>query len=218
MSNLQTLRTQLRQEMRVDPNGRIHSDNILNRNINQAIRQVQQDGDYQWHFNDAENTESTVVSQANYTLPSDFVRIEEASVRWKGIRLTPRTFNFLKEGSLLTVDGQPSYYALRGNAMYIAQPPNAIEDLTYNYRKQLPTMDVDSDDSGIPVDFDEAITQFAAYLSWQDFAGKQDFSIQAVQSYNEMIKGLFAQYLGRRDESNFNMSFEVPNIQYNNVY
>lgn len=210
MSSLLTLRQNLRQEMRVDPSGRVQADTLLNRNLNQAIAQIQQDGDYNWGFNDADYSTSTVVGQAAYTLPSDFVRIEAGTIKYNEYQLMPVDYRWLKgTNQTLAVNGSPSYYYLRNNNLNLFQRPDAINALEMSYRKQLAIMASDSDDSGLPLVFNEAIVLYAAYLCWNDFSGKEDKAITSFQSYNETMKGLFAQYLGSRDESNFNMAFET---------
>jgi len=212
MSTLLSLRSQLRQEMRVDPNGRIQPDAILNRNINQAVRQIQQDGDYNWHFNDAEYTVSTIVSIGTYLLPSDFVRLEFNTVKYNNYSIIPVDYRWLKRTvSTLATDGNPSYYYIRGSNIGIYARPNAIKTLEFEYRKQLPSMSSDGTDSGLSTDFDEAIVQYASFLCWQDFEGKENKTASSLQAYNETMKGLFAQYLGRRDEVNYGINFETTN-------
>lgn len=213
MSTLSTLRSRVRLEkVRIDPNGRIQSDTILNSNINQAVTQIQQDGDFGWHFNDAEYSVATVASTATYALPSDFVRIEKGTVKWNTSLLERADYNWLvRTNSSLAVDGTPAYYYLRGVNIGLFQRPNEIQNLTFNYRKKLAAMAADGTDSGLPSDFDEAIIQYATYLCFAPFAGKEDKALQAVQAYNEAMKGLNAQYLGTRDEENFGMGFETIN-------
>ncbi len=213
MSMLSALRSRVRLEkVRIDPNGRIQSDSILNNNINQAVTQIQQDGDFGWHFNDAEHSVATVVSTGTYALPSDFVRLEMGTVKWNAQPLDRAGYNWLvRTNSSLAVDGTPSYYYLRGVNIGLFQRPDAIQNLTFNYRKKLAAMAADGTDSGLPSDFDEAIIQYATYLCFSPFAGKEDKALQAVQAYNEAMKGLNAQYLGTRDEENFGMGFETIN-------
>ena len=196
--------------MRIDPNARIWSDAVLSEALTKAVNQIQQDGDFSWSFNDAENTTATVASQAAYTLPTDFVRIEADTVLWNNSVLEPTDYRyFLKNRAWITTDGTPSRYALRGNYIYLALRPNAIQNLTYGYRKKLTKMSADSDDSGMPDEFNRALTTFAIYLCFSDIEGKQDLAVTAIQSYNELMKGLFSQYLGTRDENNFIFSFET---------
>jgi len=205
--------------MRVDPNGRIQGDSLLNRNLNQAVKQIQQDGDYNWHFNDGDYSVTTVVSTGTYALPTDFVRLEEDSVKYNTYSLNKADYRWLKRtNSTLATDGNPSYYYLRGSSIGLFQRPNDTKTLEFPYRKKLTAMSADADDSGLPDEFDEAVIQYASFLSWGDFEGKENKATSCLQTYGETMKGLFAQFLGRRDEGNFQMGFETVNSSVTPFY
>lgn len=210
MATRLTLRDNLRDELKIDATGKVWSDSILNRNLEVAKRKIQQDGDFQWHFNDGENSEAAVVSQREYDLPSDFVRIEESTVRYDGTLLDKTTLNQLRrQNKDLTTDGRPAVYYLRGNSLGLYLRPDDTLTIDYLYRKRLADFVDDSTDSGMPAEFDEAQIQYASYLCWNDIQGRADKALEAIQNYKEMMEGLYAQYLGRRDEGNFQMGFEV---------
>lgn len=219
MATRSTYRSRLRTELKIDPSGRIWSDSTLNNNIQQAVYQVQQDGNYDWPFNDATNTTATVVSTATYNLPTAFVRIEAGTVKWNAQQLIPADFRWLTANNQsLAVDGNPSYYYLRGSTIGLFQRPNAIQNLTYLYRGKLADFSDDVTDNGMPNEFTEAISQYAAYLTWSDVEGRGDKAIESLQNYKQVLEGLNDQFLGaRRDESNFGFGFEVvQNNWYNN--
>lgn len=52
MSTRSQLRGKLRTELKIDPNGKIWSDAVLNQYINTAYFQAQKDGNYKWRAND----------------------------------------------------------------------------------------------------------------------------------------------------------------------
>lgn len=210
MSTLLNLRSRLRTELKVDPNGRIWSDATLDTALNQAVLQIQQDGDFDWHFNDAVNSETTVASTATYALPSDFVRLELNTVKYNSSSLEQVDYRWLfRTNSSLAVDGTPAYYYLRGTNIGLFKRPNDTLTLEYLYRSKLTAMSDDADDSGLPSDFDEAVTHFTCYLAWNDIAGKNDKAIESLQNYKLVMEGLYAQYLGRRDQGNFSFGFET---------
>lgn len=209
MSTLQTLRDKLRSEIKIDPNGRIWSDTVLNRNINSAVSRIQADGNYNWHFCDAENSESTVAAQSAYALPANFARVEEGTVTYDTQVMTPVSYKYVLSASLLDQSGTPMYYSLRGTNMYLVAVPDAIKTLKYGYRKKLTEMSSDATDSGLPSEFDYPVIKWAAYLSWAAIRDGEQKAVAVAQDYQELMKDLFAQYLGRRDESDFNMTFEV---------
>jgi hypothetical protein len=208
MATQQTIRDNLRSELKIDPNGRVWGDTVLNRNINIARRKIQQDGNYDWHFNDGEGLVPSVISQGEYDLPANFVRLE--GIKFGTVNLIPTTKKILKErNSTLSVDGTPQYYYLLGSKFGAWHRPSTIGNFDLTYRSALSSFSADADIETMPDAFVEAIVQYGAYLTWNDVQGREDKAIQAMQNYKEIMEGLYAQYLGRRDDNNFNWSFEV---------
>lgn len=219
MSSLVTLRNRLRDELKIDKNGRVWNDTILNRNIVQAVRQIQQDGNFDWYFNDAEYSVATTPSTGTYTLPTGFIRFELGTVKWNGYPLEKADYRWLKRNyQTLSADGNPSCYYRRGTNIGLFLRPNAAQTLEFLYRKQLTDMSADADDSGMPSTFDEAIVQYAAYLTWNDIMGRADKATESVQNYRLAMEGLYTQYLGRDDEGNFGFSFETTTNQNSIIY
>lgn len=213
MTTLSGLRSRTRTELKIDPNGRVWSDNVLNQNINQAVKQIQQDGDYNWFFNDNVYSVPTVVSTATYAMPSNYVRLELGSIKWNNNPLDPRDYRTLFRDFDLTQEGTPGWYYLRGTNVGLYPIPNAVQTLTYLYRGSLTSMSADTDDSGMPDTFDEAICAYAEFLCWMDVKDREAQE-RAFEKYNVTMEGLNAQYLGRRDEADFQFQFEtiIPNV------
>lgn len=213
MSTLSALRSRARTELKIDPNGRVWSDATLNQNINQAVLQIQQDGDYNWDFNDGDYSVPTVASTATYALPSDFVRIEYGSIKWNENPLDPKDYRTLFRNYDLTQEGTVGWYYLRGSNIGLYPIPDNAQTLTYLYRAKLATMSSDTDDSGMPDAFDEAICAYAEFLCWMDVKDKEQQD-RAFEKYGVCMEGLNAQYLGRRDEANFQFDYEtiIPNV------
>ena len=211
MSTLLTLRNLVRNnKQKIDLNGRVWSDGEINTAIKQAITQIQQDGDYNWHFNDAEFSQNTSIGTATYALPTGFVRIEKGTVKYNTQPLDPIRYATLKRNyTTLAVNGNPSVYYLRGVNIGLFQRPDAINVLEFLYRKKLTAMAVDVDDSGMESDFDEAIVQYASFMLWSVIQGRNDNAISAIQNYKQAMEGLNEQYLGRRDDADFQFGFEV---------
>jgi hypothetical protein len=61
--------------MKIDKKKRIWDDADINEAINDAIIQVQVNGDYNWTFNKALTTISTIADQQEYDVPTDFQRM-----------------------------------------------------------------------------------------------------------------------------------------------
>lgn len=209
-TTLTLYKDRLRAELKIDPNGRVWSDTSLTRALNDALEQIEQDGNFDWPFNDGEVSDSTVIDQAAYALPTDFVRVELDGVKYNKKELTSASYNWLYKQNYFDQSGNPVYYALRGDNIYFAQKPSEVQTYEVLYRKKLTTMSANSDDPGLPTEFDHAMTKWAAYILWSTIEGRENKAISAAQDYQEAIKGLFDQYLGTRDDVNYNMSFEVP--------
>lgn len=205
----QNLRDDLRLELKIDPNGRIWSDSILNKNIEKARTKIQADGGHNWSFNDGEYSVSSVAGTATYALPSDFVRLEEGQVRYNNTSVFPVDYARLKaQYPDLTSQGQPSFYYLRGANIGFFQVPNEVKTIDFCYRKKLTLFTADSDDSGMADEFNEAIIQYACYLCWSDIQGREDKATQAIQNYTEAMDALYSQYLNRND-ANLTFKFEI---------
>jgi hypothetical protein len=163
-----------------------------------------------WHFNDATHTTTTVASTQEYSLPTDFVRVEGPTVKYDNTILTRREYaDLFSSYQDLTTEGNPSTYYLRGDNIGLFQVPNAAKTLKFLYRKQLTAMSADTDDSGMPSNFDEAIVAYAEHLCWGDLNGKEGSAQRAFEKYQSAIDALNAQYLGRRDDANFSFGFDT---------
>lgn len=206
----QNLRDWLRLELKIDPNGRIWSNAILDRNLEKARTKVQSDGNHDWSFNDGENTENSVAFQALYDLPEDFVRIEEGQVRYNYQAVQPVNYAELKAiHANLNYFGRPNNYYLRGASIGFFYVPNEVKQIDYCYRRRLPFLVNDTDETGMPTEFDEAVLQYASYLCWGDIQGREDKANQAIQNYLEAIGTLYQQFLNRNDA---NLSFKFATI------
>jgi hypothetical protein len=117
----------------------------------------------------------------------------------------------LLTNSSIAVDGTPGFYYLYGSYIGLFQRPTTIKNITIIARTSLAPFTTDASLEVMPDQFIEAIVQYAAYLSWSDIAGKEDKGIQSMQNYTQVKEGLNAQYLGRRDDANFQFGFEVIN-------
>lgn len=219
MATRLTYRSRLRRELKIDPNARIWNDTTLNDNIQQALYQIQQDGNFDWPFNDGSYSTSTVIGTSTYALPSTFSRIELGTVKYNGGVLTPVDYRWLvSTNSSLAVNGTPTYYYLRGNNIGLFPRPSAVQTLEFLHRAKLEAFADDTTDNGIPDEFTEAVAQYAAYLSWSDMEGRNDKAIENLQNYKQVMEGLFDQFLGaRRDESNFRFGFETVGETYNEL-
>lgn len=211
MSTLLTLRSKLRAELKIDPSGRIWNDSTLNEYVNDAVSQIQSDGNFDWSMCDATHTDATAIGTSDYALPDNFVRMEGQTFLYDGGQLRPQTYNYLYVNGYFLVSGSPSYYAIRDNKVWLAATPDAIKNISFLYRKRLDEMATDAADSGMPIEFDTAIVKYAAYRAWSPIEGRENKAVASMQDYNEIMKGIFAQYLGRYQDENFQFQYETVN-------
>ena len=211
--NLQNLRSLLKKRLRVDQSGRIWDDSLLNVNLNEALSTIQQDGSFAWTFNDAQYSGVSVVGQAEYALPSDFARLELNGIKYDNYMLIKKDYRRVFDSYNLTEQGTPGIYYLRGSNFGVNPLPNSIKPIAFLYRKVLPQMVDDTDDSGMPEQFNEAIINYASYLCWADLQSNANNqkAAQAKQQYDLAMQGLYAQFLGRDDEANFGWEWETIN-------
>jgi hypothetical protein len=207
--NLVNLIGEVRSELKIDPNGRIWSDGFLTSKINDAIWKVQQDGNFDWFFNDATFSFPSVALQTEYSLPDDFVRMNEGSVMYNNKPLTLKNYNLLWRNGDFSVSGVPRYYAFRGNELFFAPTPADVETIEMKYQKKLDTLLEPSDNLGMPEQFNILIIKWAAYLCWSVIEGREQKAVSCAQDYNEALKGLNTQYLGRNSEDNFQFQYET---------
>lgn len=101
-----------------------------------SIRQLSRE--YQWQELQKEYTFASVISQAEYDLPSDFDRMIDDTFwntdqNWNMIgATTPASWRILKNSIVSFADIQ-EYYRIRNNKIIIHKTPTAIENYVFEY-------------------------------------------------------------------------------------
>lgn len=203
MSSLATLVSKLRNEVKIDPNDRIWSQSVKENALNRAYFQLQKDGNYDWTEHVANYTVSTAVGTQEYARPSDFIRLD--LVRLNGNYLLKRDKVQLKQqyASGFT-QGQPNEYYIYGNFLGLNPIPSSVWTIDLDYRKRLPTM-TSAVDSAFPVDFDDAIVQYAAYILFKQIRNF-DRAKTAMEDYMTIVDTLRDGYI---QNDNFNLRFRT---------
>lgn len=203
MSSLATLVSKLRNEVKIDPNDRIWSQSVKENALNRAYFQVQKDGNYDFAECVANYTFSSVVGTQEYAKPSDFIRLD--LIRFNGNYLLKREKVQLKqEYANGFTQGLPNEYYLYGSYIGMNPIPNSVATVDLDYRKKLPTM-TSSVDSAFPVDFDDAIVQYAAYILFKQIRNIDRAKV-AIDDYQTIIATLVDGYI---QIDNFNLRFRV---------
>lgn len=202
-STLLQLRSQVITELDIDPQQGLNSSPLLNRNIVRALRKVQQDTGYSLPENSA--TYSFVPDSQEENLPSDFVRIGSPH----GVKIGDSNplypvdyFDILGKFDLTSSSGAPaSYYIRKNGSQWIIgfyPVPTTGETVTIPYYKKLTEMSADSDSCPLDEDFDEAIVQYASYLT---IRRKQGFE-QKASNYLSFYEATIGDVIGTRKSYN----------------
>lgn len=210
-TTLATLVSDLRNELKIDPNDKVWSQSLKEDYINEAYLQIQRDGEFNWRENQEElSTFPITGGTEKYDLPSDFIRLDF-------IQLTDSITN-LRSIDLATVrtrgtDGQsePSEYFIYGNEIGFYPIPDTSYNILMLYRKRLPTL-TDSQDSQLPADFDQAIVKYASYLAWSAPRGNEGVAQSKLQDYEASVRRLRLAYI-MQDSYNLKFGYQRSTVQ-----
>lgn len=184
-----TIRSLLRRELRIDPNGKIWTDSSLNTYINRAYLQLQQDWNLDWQENDANN--SYTPSAQETSLPSDFWKV--VLVRYNGTELHWTTKTDLKKEISTFQAWIPSRYYLYSNTLGTDTIPSS-GTIDLDYKKINAWFSADTDTSDYPTGFDTAIVKYSAYLAWSSIKWNEQKAQVSLNDYwieKETLIGMY---------------------------
>lgn len=177
-------------------NYRIWSESQVANFINTARLKIQSEGRFDWGFNEAEYSFSTVASTATYALPTGFVRVV-GNISYDGSNLASMTFReFRSKYPVATEEGRPSIYYLNNSSIGFYLIPNEAKTVRFVYAKKLTDLSADSDDNVMTSDFDRAIVLYACYLAYRQITGKEQKGLVCLQDYEEQMLILKESFLG----------------------
>ena len=167
-TTLSALRSQVLDELKIDPNSRVNSTALINRALVRALRRIQQDAGHNLPYN---VTSTTVTANAQEKdLPADFRRIAMPHGVKAGDSscLVPVEYTELLGSRDLTDSiGIPSMYYIRydGTNWVIGfeGTPSGSETITIPYLKKLTEMSADTDESPLPEEYDMMLTDSAVF-------------------------------------------------------
>jgi len=191
MSTLSSLVSGLREYLKTDPNDKIWSLSTKEAAINNAYFHLQKDGNFRWPENEATTTQATTAGTAEYSLPSDFIRLDLAQDSTALGELTPTSKSIVMRNG--AGSGQPSSYYLFADKIGFYPTPDGGYTINLLYRKKLPTMTAVVD-CAFPADFDAAIVRMAAYIIWST-TKNQNKTVQALEDYKIFLNQLRNAYL-----------------------
>ena len=202
MSTLTELLTKLNTEyIKIDPNNKIWSTTEKTSFINGGFLQIQKDWGFRWRENEASYTFTTVWGTIEYTLPTDFIKLDQVEYSWVALLSTDRKSVRLRNP--LGSQSTPNYYYIYGTKLGFDPIPDTSISIVMDYMKRLPTI-TGSQSSSLPEDFDNAICAYAAYLAMNSVE-KQGKAISMQADYQQNLNML----LGTYQYQDLNMSFSL---------
>lgn len=160
MSSLWDLRVSTRSTyLKIDPNAKVWSNDVLDRYINTSYEQVQKDFQHSMPECETSTTIVTVGGQEVYARPADYVRM---------IGLYDDTYNLTKTSKQQTMinratQSKPSSYYLYGNNIGFYPVPDNAYSISFLYNRKLPKLTA-IQDSALPEQYDDLINLYACYL------------------------------------------------------
>jgi hypothetical protein len=194
------LRTDLRDEIKTDPNGKIWRDRELDEFLLQAYAKVQADCQYELPENEVDPaTFNTVSGTAEYTLPSNFGRAQL-------VYSTDRKLYSITKQRAREIDpddndsGSPYRYYIRGTKIGFYPKPNTSETIYMLYLAELAfptddTTEIDYDDK-----FARVLIKYAAYLAWSSPRGNKQAALEKLDDYKEVLGAYKTSQLFRDNE------------------
>jgi hypothetical protein len=216
MKTLANLRTDLRNELFTDPNGKIWKDALLNDYINQAYLRVESDGQFLWDENEHATVSAfTVSGTAEYDLPTNLVRTQ--CVKFNGIELEQVTKSELFKRYPSETYGTPYCYYIRANKIGFYPTPNLVGTYELLFLSKADVLDEDTDEIIYPDDFARAIVKYASYLAWSSPRGNRQTAEEKLVDYTRIIQMLISSYQTKeqfdyRVRRNYRNSFNPKGI------
>jgi hypothetical protein len=189
MSTLFELRSQLITEIDIDPNSRNFSTPTLNQNINRGVRKVQQDANYALPENRKVFTFTPSSQETN--LPADFVKVgaPESVKQGDSTKMFAIDyFELLGLANLTDSSGSSARYYIRKDAsqwIVGVYPFGGTDVVTLPYYGKLEEMAVDNDECSLDDTFDDAVVQYAKYLTMRRKKGFEQQAVLALEGYTQ---------------------------------
>lgn len=197
-TTLGDLRSEVLDELKIDPNMKVNSPTLLNRNINRAVRKIQQDVTYSM----PENVKVVVlaVGTQEVNLPERFIKIANPNGVKIGTStpLYPADYVQLLGAFDLTVNtGQPYQYYVRKTSatqyvMGFFPSPTQNYSVTVPYYEKLQEMAVNTDESPLPDIYDEAIVYYAVFATLKRIKGFEAKAKEYYQYYKDELQSVQA--------------------------
>ncbi len=193
---LSELRIKVRQEMKVDRNGRIWDNSTVDDAINLAILTVQKASNFGWQVNDACQTIQSVAGQETYSL-------DENS---QGIKLVEYEKDTIFTTQKLEIEAlnktlpswTPRFYYIYNWALGLSPiPTTSNQEITIFYQKFLVPLSDDSDTLPFQSDFTKTVVLYASYDLFAQTSDAKNIQRASVKKdrYKEELNTIRLAYL-----------------------
>ena len=199
MSTLVELRGRARQEYtKIDPNGKIWDNNILDIFVNESYTKLQRVTNYDLQENEDTYT-FTITGASEYSLPTGFVRLVDIKANGNSIEKKSKQ----DVNGWVAVSSAPTYYYLFKNKIWFYPTPTGADSIEMIYKMKLPKL-TDTQDSELSEDYDEYIALYACYLMCLSVEKVQKAQIVLAQC--KTLEGeLFAMGINNDDNNMFGL-------------
>lgn len=152
-----------------DLGGNYFTTDELTRYANQMMRETQklliQAGNNWYTTIDA--TQSTVINQGNYTLPTDFLKMNRIElVQNSGpneTRYSPKSIT-LNQKDLISFDSDVAGFYILKNTLWFAPFPQTVKTIRMYYTYRVAEMTLDADTPDVPAEYHEYIADRVAEI------------------------------------------------------
>ena len=143
---------------------------------------------------------STVIGQAAYALPSDFLQIIRLDFVLSGLGVTAQTQKIIKITPnqidlIVDTQGRPAYYYFQKNNLILAPVPDAVYTLHLEYSYYVQDIILDADLPDAPQQFHPYI----AYLTARDCMVKDGRALGSIQKQLDDYELLLKQIADQRN-------------------
>lgn len=183
MPTLSTFRSRLRNRLASHPDDTFMTSARLDEAVNSALQKSTTTHDWPWL--QTSTTITTAADDAEYAVPTDFLRSNVLSIADTGYPLDPRSMKTLR--TITHTNSEPSYYAVYAGSVHLRPTPSGITTITHDYYRVENTLLSDSDTSLVPDPFADGIVEYAAYLMFRS-TRESDKAKEALDAYKLWLK------------------------------
>lgn len=132
----------------------------IDKAINRAIEFYESE---RFWFSEKVSTFSTVANQKNYSssdgIPTDMAEVDyvEVTVSGKEYKLTPKTYDYIKELISSDSTGEPSDYCYYQENFYFYPIPNAVRTISVSYQQKYSELSLDADSNDFTTEAEDLI-------------------------------------------------------------